>query len=81
MELHIYSVKAKSEAGNIWVKIQWQHKKTKATKYQLGILKVYIFYRKTAEGLESRIELDLSGICLWEYTQKHSSSRKGAAGA
>ena len=42
MEVHIYSVKAKIQAGNIWVKGII----TKLQDTQLWILKIYAFCRK-----------------------------------
>ena len=47
MEVHIYSVKAKNQAGNIWVKDKITTKKRpKPKENQLGILKIYAFCQK-----------------------------------
>ena len=48
MEVHIYSVKPKSQTGNIWVKdIKNDNtKRPKPKETQLGILKIYVFCQK-----------------------------------
>ena len=51
MEIHIYSVKAKSQAGHI----HDQHKKAKATRYSARNFKNFcILLENSAEGLRSR---------------------------
>ena len=53
MEETIYSVKAKCQAGNIWVKDIMTAQKGQSQKNQLGILKIYTFcqkIRQTASG-------------------------------
>ena len=45
MEVHIYSVQAKSQAGSIWVNI----KRQKPQETQLGILKIYAFCWKVKQ--------------------------------
>ena len=58
----MYSVKAKSQLGNIWVKDIWQHKKVKATRYSARDLKnLSILPENSTEGLGSRKE------CCWHY--------------
>ena len=48
MEVHIYSVKAKSQAGNIWVNQRYNDniKRPKQQDTLLGILKIYSFCQK-----------------------------------
>ena len=51
MEVHIYSVKAKGQAGNIWVKYMSQIYNDNIKRQQLQdillvILKIYTFYQK-----------------------------------
>ena len=46
MEVHMYSVKAKSQAGKIWVKHNDNMKRPKLQDIPLGILKTYAFCRK-----------------------------------
>ena len=77
MEVHVYSVKAKSPRyDNI--------KRPKSKDTQLGILKIFAFCLKIlhrASGrVQERVLLALRSICLSEYTQKLSVSRKGAVG-
>ena len=61
MELHIYSVKAKSQAGNVWVKdIMTAARDCK----NLHILPENAA-RESATGVN---------IYLWEYTQKWGSA-------
>ena len=63
IEVHIYSVKAKSQAGNIWMtNIWWQHKKTKTARYSASDPKnLCILPENSAEGIRSRRE------CCWSY--------------
>ena len=59
-------------------KIQWQHKKAKAARYSARDLKnLLILPENSAESLRSRRERWSYVVCLWEYIQKLSSSRKG----
>ena len=46
MEVHIYSVKVKSQAGNIWAKHKMTTQRPKPQDTQLGILKIYAFSLK-----------------------------------
>ena len=50
IEIHIHRVKAKSQAGNMWVKdimtILKKHKRPKLTENQLRILKIYPLCQK-----------------------------------
>ena len=58
MEVHIYSVKAKSQAGN-----------QRDNNTRLGILKIYAFcQKKSAEGLGSRREHCWGNISVYENT-------------
>ena len=41
MEVHIYSVKAKSQAGNIWIRYNDNTKRPKPKENQLGILNIH----------------------------------------
>ena len=43
MEVHIYIVKAKSQAGNIWIKDIMTTKRPKPKESQQAILKIYAF--------------------------------------
>ena len=85
MEVHLHSVKGKSQAGNIWVKkIYWQHKKrSKLQDTQLGILKFKHFVGKFSRGtrIQETALLALRSICLWKYTHKLIGPKKGAVGA
>ena len=57
MEVHIHSVKAKSLAGNRWVKEQWQDRKAKEKRKSVGDLKIlYILPENSAEARGSRRE-------------------------
>ena len=57
MEIHTYSVKANSQAGNIWVKDKWQHKKAKAARYSATDLKnLSVLLENFAEDLASKRE-------------------------
>ena len=58
-------------------------KRSKLQDIQLGILKVYAFcwkIQQRALGPGESAE-GVTIICLWEYTQELSGSRKGAVGA
>ena len=86
MEVHIYSVKAQGQAGNIWAKdIMAKARDCKNLCILLG---------NSAEGLGSKTVLLGLHTYLWEYTQKVAaspslkvattllnSSRKDTAGA
>ena len=76
MQAHIYSVKAKSQVGNIWVKdIMATKKKTKATRYSDRDLKnLLILSENSAEGLWSKRALLGLCICLWENTRKAATT-------
>ena len=51
MEVHIYSIKAKSQAGNIWVKVIMTTLKAKAIRYSAKDLKnLCILLESSAEG-------------------------------
>ena len=82
MEVHIYSVKAMSEAGNIWVKDIITTQNVKVERKLVRDLA-----RKFSRGplVQDRALLELH-IFLWEYTLKVattllSGSRKGTVGA
>ena len=71
MEVHIYSVKANSQAGNIWVKDIMT--KVKAIRYSARNLKnLHIFPENSAEGLGCRRERCLRYIVfVFEKTPKN----------
>ena len=47
MEVHIYSVKAKNQVGNVWAKDIYDNiKRPKPQGTQLGVLKIHAFCRK-----------------------------------
>ena len=82
MEVHIYSVKAMSEAGNIWVKDIITTQNVKVERKLVRDLA-----RKCSRGplVQDRALLGLH-IFLWEYILKVattllSGSRKGTVGA
>ena len=57
MEVHIYSIKAKSQAGNIWVKYRMTIQKAKAERKSARDLKnLFILPENSAEGLRHRRE-------------------------
>ena len=71
MEVHLYSVKAKSKTGNMWVKhtIQWQHKKAKAKRKSARDLKnLHILSENSTDGLRSRRER------CWGYISAHENT-------
>ena len=54
MEVHIYTVKAMSQAGNIWVKdIMMTQNRPKLKENQPGILKIYAFCQIIQQGTSS----------------------------
>ena len=57
MEVHIYSIKAKSQAGNIRVKDIMTTQKDQTEDTQLEVLKIYAFCQKTQKRA-SRIDLN-----------------------
>ena len=61
MEAHMYSVKAKSEAGNIWVRDIM----TSARDCKIYIFRLKIQKQRALLGLH---------VNLWEYTQKVATS-------
>ena len=69
VEEHIYSVKAKSQTGNIWVKDNGNTQRLKLQDTQLGILKVYAFcWKNSAEDLGSSRE------CCWVYLSVYENT-------
>ena len=67
MEVHIYSVKAKSQAGNVLSQRYNDNiKRQKHEDTQLGILKIWHFARKFGRGpqIQERALLALCSICL-----------------
>ena len=51
IEVHIYSVKAKGQAGNIWVKHNDNIERAKLQNAQLGILRIYAFCWKIQQRM------------------------------
>ena len=64
LEEYMLSVKAKSQAGNIWARYNDNTKKAKATRYpDWGLINLCILPRNSAEGLRPR-----RGHC-WHYAE------------
>ena len=75
MEVHIYSVKAKSQAGNMSQIYNYNTRRSKPKENQLGILgissKEYMhFVGNSAEGLRSRKEHCWGYVSIFENTPK-----------
>ena len=69
MQAHIYSVKAKSQVGNIWVKdIMATKKRPKPQDTQIGILKIYSFCQKIQQKASGPRERCWVYVSVYEKT-------------
>ena len=64
MEAHIYSVKVKSQASNIWAKDKMTTQRPKPQDTQLGILKIYAFSLKIQQRALCPGE-SAAGVAYW----------------
>ena len=64
MEAHIYSVKVKSQASNIWAKDKMTTQRPKPQDTQLGILKIYAFSLKIQQRALCPGE-SAAGVACW----------------
>ena len=75
MEVHIYILKAKSQAGNIWVKdIMATQKGQSQKKISEGSSEIYAFCWKILLKASGPGEGTAGVTHLWEYTQKAALS-------
>ena len=75
MEVHIYILKAKSQAGNIWVKdIMATQKGQSQKKISEGSSEIYAFCWKILLKASGPGEGAAGVTHLWEYTQKAALS-------
>ena len=66
IEVHIHSVKVKSQAGNGWVKDMTTQKGQSERKSARGLRNLDILLKNSAEGLGSNRVL--LGLCIYENT-------------
>ena len=68
MEVHTYSVKAKSLAGNMWVKDKMTKRKAKTERKSARDLKFYAFCRKIQQRALAPKESTVESTSIYDNT-------------